>query len=476
MIYPNELKIDFEKIKPALLEAFIHVYGEHNSEIINNRMNKIIIDDYLSYKNIDSYYLRKKEIKKEELLIDVIKKTCPETKELEDRTFIENSDFIYEAFFNYPDVFEKISLLMPIFKFSKRAITKDDAISCLDYRITEVFDEKMYNSLTDYEKTKVDERRMEILSKLEIEVNYEEYKKHIEEEGIIYYKNKISNYFDIINNMDEQYDEFLHDNQNLIKYLEEYNVNEELSLQIAYEQNEKFIENLNLITETPDLKENIKKDVNFCFPGLIQNDDKIFDVSIVAFSRLDPVSYGKRDITFIHEIAHAIEMELLAIGNDYATFKSGFETTLHVEFKSKEEPEENRPFELMSETIHNNIAKEITDYLHQKGIFIFGESVLDNNPLIKKTCPYDDYYEIVEPFFDKYRQDILDARLSNEAFENFKEKIQEENLIELNELVAYAQDNLSGFSGIDKKSVEYEKLLDKSNKIVDSTNSTVHHK
>ena len=193
-------------------------------------------------------------------------------------------------------------------------------------------------------------------------------------------------------------------------------------------------------------------------------------------SKFDSASAGKRDVTFIHEIGHAIEMELLSINNDYATFKSGFETSLFAEFKSKESPEENRPFELMSETIHNHIAREITDYLHQKGIFIFGESIFNNNPAIKRTCPYDDYYDIVEPLFDKYRQDILDARLSNDSFNEFREKINDQTLVELNNLIDYAQNNLSGLIGIDKKSDEYINLIKQAKEIVDPKRSSIHIK
>lgn len=435
MVYPSELKMDFEKLKPILVDAFTHVYGSHNQDVIADRINKIYLNDYLTYDDISMYYNQINRDFRRKLLVKLINDLYPNTGDISD---------LWMYFRKNPEIHDEVKLLMNFNESEPLYIYSDDVFIVDDYRIVELFDDDIYSKLDDKSKEKVDKKRSLVIDKL----------------------GDVSKYIELVSQLDKEYSKFLDVNNSIVNFLEDNYFTRDKSIEETCRQSKDKLKDLNIVTDCELTIDDVENSLTCCVPVLVNNNG-LRGASLIDFPRLSSIHNGKRDVTFIHEIMHAIELELLDISYGYAIFKSGFETNIYAEFKGKDYPHKDRNYEAMSEAIHNHIANEVTGYLHQKGIYIFGSDNIDNNPDIKYTSPYDKYFDIVEPLFSKYRQDILDARLSIDSFNKFKEKISDEKLVEINELVKYAINNLGSIFGVDNKTREYRELVSKSKNIVE---------
>lgn len=185
------------------------------------------------------------------------------------------------------------------------------------------------------------------------------------------------------------------------------------------------------LLDKDDYSPQFVEDGGICMQGnAVKKGDTIQCYSVVHIP-IFKIEEEFKDLVLIHEIGHALELELLEKSTeDNLDYKMGLEYF----FKRDEELEngEKRKFEKMNETFRQKLAIEITKYLHSKGIFLIGDPKKQRN---QGNASYEIYYELVKNFYTKYKQDIIDAMTNSKDYENFITKFSEENINKLNELV-----------------------------------------
>ena len=456
----QKYKIDFEKIKPILIEAFSNVYGEHNRKIIEERINKIELVQYIRKKDLSIRYSDELKQFKIKLFFNLIKKISPNLD-------VQTDTQLIKLYKDNPDLYKRICLLLGEDKIHYMYKYPDHESDFVSYRMPEIFDEERYSNLTDYGKQVIDKKRVEIINGFGLNITMEEYLESLRKKSFKKYIEKFQQYIDIIEQLDLEYIKFLEEHKEIIDFLNTNNYNDDITYQECKEQ----IKSINLLTNDGVTFDYIKYGGTCCIPGLSVKNGKRDLTCLILFPIMESAYGGKRDLTFIHEIQHAIETQLIDINEDYSVFKSGFDT-VNEEWIGKPDMSnkgnEHRRYELMSESIHQQIAKEVTQYIHDRNIYFFGNNPSDNDPDLKKTCPYDDLFSIIEPFYLKYKKEILDARLSYSEFIKLMKTDIKQILDSINELVNEA-DKLSSIFGIDQNSEEYLTLVKKSNELVEKS-------
>lgn len=113
-----------------------------------------------------------------------------------------------------------------------------------------------------------------------------------------------------------------------------------------------------------------------------------------------------RDIVFIHELNHAIEMCITKIEEGKTEYKSGFEIC---ESGHESEVGKNgkRPYELLSESFDELIAKKVTESMHEAGIFIFDDP---KNARVWGGNDNERSIEFISDMWDTFGSEVLSAR------------------------------------------------------------------
>ena len=89
-----------------------------------------------------------------------------------------------------------------------------------------------------------------------------------------------------------------------------------------------------------------------------------------------------------------------------------------------------RPYELFNEIINEMIAKEISQIMHDNGIFVFDDPA---NSRYMYTTSYEESTFLVKDFFDEFRDTIIKSR-SNGNIQLIFDEVGKENFDDLNEL------------------------------------------
>lgn len=148
------------------------------------------------------------------------------------------------------------------------------------------------------------------------------------------------------------------------------------------------------------------------------------------------------DQIFLHELNHIVESNLLYADSEHYIVKTGFDY-LDVNLDSEIQSDETRrEYEYLSEYINETLMQELHEKMNKSGIYIF------NNPddtKIKGGTSYEYVKYLLKDFYDFYKEDIKESRLSNDMTKLF-DKIGKENLIALNNLVGTFFENFSGFA------------------------------
>jgi hypothetical protein len=130
-----------------------------------------------------------------------------------------------------------------------------------------------------------------------------------------------------------------------------------------------------------------------------------------------------RDVMFVHEIVHAVELSLTNPQEKLDHYKCGFE---HFD------DEDKREYEAFNEIITQFIAMEITESLHEDGMYLFNTG---KNAKIKGGTSYEQYNFLVNDFYQNYKNEILESRLDNNLDLLFN-TVGKENFDSLNKLIS----------------------------------------
>jgi|GEM_PF-1136381 len=206
----------------------------------------------------------------------------------------------------------------------------------------------------------------------------------------------------------------------------------------TYTQNLDDIKKLDLLLSDSYNKDFVDNNVICVSPNLVSSNNQLEMKNIVHIPVFNMLQEYK-DVMFIHEVGHAVEATFSKEDDVNVIFKTGFEsyedkiidknniTTINDDDNNNEK----RKYELFSESIHQKIAMEITEDLHEKGVYIFNTP---ENAKIKGGTSYEHYNIIINEFYDKFKKDILDSRLEVNL-DLLMEKVGKENFEQLNESI-----------------------------------------
>lgn len=163
------------------------------------------------------------------------------------------------------------------------------------------------------------------------------------------------------------------------------------------------------------------------------------------------------DKRIIHELNHVYELDLLGVDETGANYTCGWEK-FHESVDSEDElwplyeTSEKRKYELFNEIINELIAQEITELMHDKGIYIFCDS---SHAKIKDGTRYESTRFLVQEFYEEFKPEILASRHGDMHY--IFNACGEENFNKLNELFHLFKDKWPGL----KTMTLYEDLQNK---------------
>lgn len=466
----NALKLDFTKNYGDIISSFKEVFGIEYTDIINERLNNVLLTTYYTHNDIYNYYLFLEEVKSRELCIEFLKtigidlninnyynKFEGKTKELVDLYLDGEYAFIY-PFNHMPDSFRVFALEMENDKIKEnklkfiRSITNDENIT---------IDSKEYNKLlplmNKYNEiySKLCEKMSEYLDSIKIykEYYYSELRRLNEIK-----ERKVIEFFDEIN---ELYD----------LSLEKEDINSKLLIEYFYEDNidkkNEFIDKYNFIPKEildkikrskEKKKEEIEKEfimesdtfkssIKYFYPcnesreylylmikrrqvcihaGIV--DDKLIPL---MFLTLRTSEFGETDYIILHELIHALESE---ISSEY-DYRCGFEPRVYVGEKSSHIYKTNkRKYERFNETVADIFALEVLNNLRSKNIYL-----LDDKHILKENHNQNTSQilkHILSPFIERYRNEIIYARITGD-FSNLFNTMGKDNFENLNDIIDY---------------------------------------
>ncbi len=467
----NAFKLDFTKNYGDIISSFEEVFGIEYTDIINERLNNVLLTTYYTYNDIYNYYLFLEEVKSRELCIEFLKaigidlninnyynKFEGKTKELVDLYLDGEYAFIY-PFNHMPDSFRVFALEMENDKIREnklkfiRSITKDDNIT---------IDSKEYNKLlplmNKYNEiySKLCKKMSEYLDSIKMYKEY--YYSELRRLNEIKERKEIE-FFDEIN---ELYD----------LSLEKEDINSKLLIEYFYEDNidkkNEFIDKYNFIPKEvlvdkikrskEKKKEEIEKEfimesdtfkssIKYFYPcnesreylylmikrrqvcihaGIV--DDKLIPL---MFLTLRTSEFGETDYIILHELIHALESE---ISYEY-DYRCGFEPRVYVGEKSSHIYKTNkRKYERFNEAVTDIFALEVLNNLRSKNIYL-----LDDKHILKENHNQNTSQilkHILSPFIERYRNEIICARITGD-FSNLFNTIGKDNFENLNDIIDY---------------------------------------
>lgn len=141
---------------------------------------------------------------------------------------------------------------------------------------------------------------------------------------------------------------------------------------------------------------------------------------------------GCMDYVLIHEIIHAIE----CVSYDGYNYSCGFESQMVVPPLSElEHSEEKRKYERFNEVIVDLLSKEVVDLLHKRKVYIIDDELRTLSDFSKFNTSKI-LKDLVRPFYQQYRDLIIEARMSGKMF-LLTHYVGEDNFEELNSVVDY---------------------------------------
>lgn len=166
-------------------------------------------------------------------------------------------------------------------------------------------------------------------------------------------------------------------------------------------------------------KEFVKNGATCVTPNVRQDENGNYSLFNIVHLPLAKIFTEYKDEQIMHEILHTVESSLQQVSGDEIYFKFGFdeavdhichkEAELIVDDKQEDPNEPRRNYELLSENLHQELAIEVTRRLHEKGIYLYGDS-----KLAKETgsTTYEHFNVITINFQREYKEEIIDGMMA----------------------------------------------------------------
>lgn len=202
-----------------------------------------------------------------------------------------------------------------------------------------------------------------------------------------------------------------------------------------YQRTLTAIENLHLLDENHGFDVDTYDNVDWSiFPNARKTEKGLIAFPIVIFRLLD-TNYSNIDLSIIHELNHIYELLLKSDDPTKTIFTCGWEQLEQSKDKIEVttlQDDKNivRHYELFCESINEKLAIDITNTMHQKGIYIFNDPNAENQ---YDDCSYEELLFLVDEFYVKYFPDIVESRAVG-SLEPLFAKFGKDNIEELNAL------------------------------------------
>lgn len=405
-----------------LLEQLIPGINEDNfEELLNNE----IIEELMSKK--DEFEAAYEEFK---IYIETLKPYYEEkeridknTKELEKKLYLE---YVTENIDLFPEdkKEEVMNFVDGKTKFFEGNIQKIVGYSINSHSFIEDFSEEADNKLKendpkDWKINTIKENRVKYFKIMGLDLgdDYEAYANSPEAQRLIPSKERIKKFIDGKNG-----------------YINRYN-NAYYTMPARHKKIVSEVENADLANKDTEINARLYTWGNTCvMPNIIKtaNGYKIFPILAVNFSNFDS---DVIDHYIVHELNHIMELSLGLVGEKEYEATCGWDTMTETMEEIKEQVntlEERviRPYELFNEIINEMIAKEISQIMHDNGIYIFDDP---SNSRYMYTTSYEESTFLVKDFFDEFRDTIIKSR-SNGNIQLIFDEVGKENFDALNEL------------------------------------------
>ena len=157
--------------------------------------------------------------------------------------------------------------------------------------------------------------------------------------------------------------------------------------------------------------------------------EKNGEMEIVPLVGLCPLTIygGQKGMVAVHEIGHALGLEIVEVNNDEAKVKAGLRY-LNVNLKT-DQVDMSADFTFIEEAIHQCAITEVMEHLHSKGVYILDDpkSAQTSDPFHK----YDRGLDILRPLYKSCKKELLDAGVSHDGFNRLMNIVTEKELLEL---------------------------------------------
>ena len=445
-------KFEIEKKLPLIKEVFIEFYGEEYRNMIEEKINNILIITHISKLE---YYDKKNELSKTyrmieyENLYDFLKKLNISSQDIESyeailRQWLNeqlNTKVLKNIFINhlnkiYPNINneemlsinERISInrylkkIKNEFKKTKRKIKVEkekykeiELIQKYNKKLIDKLDQKYLNIFIEQLETK--------LNKIE----YNELKKDF---------TKCKNYNEMAKiccqKLPEKKQKYVKTMVKVLNSAEKIEYNEALTGINTKEE----IENMNFLEKTFANAYRLIENNSITVPNFIRKNNKNILYSIIIYDLNTNSNYI--DATIIHELNHCIEREIIKENDKEIVLKCAWSKIVYSKQKNnnlklskRKSKKEKYNSVIFTEIINELITQDIMRIMHENNIYIINNKETSK---IEDGTLYEKIKFIAKPFYEKYKNIIIESRINNDL-NSIKEKLGEENLIELNKLI-----------------------------------------
>lgn len=447
----NLLKIDINELKPNIIDAYVYVFGEKYRKIIKERVEKVEFIHYINLDGIEEYYkdaIAKLEFKYLRNSKGVRINPLPEKNKTE---FLKGLDEI-EKYKNYAE---------------KKRMEMDNVSKHFTERVSKVWPKDPYETVDEYNKSKTDRILKNFRYGLDVKSDIEYFssddEQKIKESGYdsedvkydtLYYRKKYlldTSYFedmspkylsDYLYMNASKFYEFCCEDEGIKMFIPDAKTVDFISVERKKACNK--IKVIQLCGEEK-LFEKIKKDYPEAYEKIIEYMKKryICYIDLHRNSKARPIivftvrpgELGLLDYALLHEMCHNIEGNEVFNNGKKIERKCGFNSHNNYDEKNKANPYNKKYglFERFNETITDIFAIEARQYLNAKGIYMIESEIFENRNIsnynTSKTLK-----DIIKPFLDRYREYIIEARISGNM-ERLFNVVGKDNFYRLNDIV-----------------------------------------
>ena len=432
--YKKELEEKFNNARPILKRLYPEITIDNFDKILSE--NPQLTEQLIRL----SEAIRKRKKECERQYSEYYSQVEEKNKIEANISAIYYKEFIIENFDLIPE--EDREEVMGILKTNRFDKLSDKIISIFGRGITSYYsapieaftttaEEKLLSEeVTNYVKEEIISSRIEFfkINGIDLGDNYEAYLESEDAKKIWPSKDRVDKLIESFNKIKNKFNNHLYTSVS------------------SYKKLEAEIDQLGLLSKDDGL--NASKFINCttCItPNLINGP---YGIEVFPLVFVTPDFEGiYTDHMIVHELNHVIELTLTSINENTYYTMCGWDIVDGTYNDTRKEvdtinKQKIRKYELFNEIINEKIAQEISELMHQKGIFILDD---------KEVSSYVDYssYEnmlfIIEDFYKEFKDVIIKSRRNGNIQVIFDE-VGKENFDALNELFTIFNENFNSFS------------------------------